>query len=82
MSLENGASITSLEEKSDLDPLQIIGTRMLLQLLHGETYFGVERVIREFESPWPMEVLQAVAQAKISTTSLRESLSLMAPKTS
>lgn len=64
VSLENGASITWLEDKRNLDLLQIIGTRMLLQLLHGETYFGVDRVIQEFEPPWPIEVLQSVAQGE------------------
>lgn len=64
VSLENGTSITSLEEDRNMDPLQIVGTRMLLQLLHGETYFGVDRVLQEFEPPWPIEVLQAVAQGE------------------
>ena len=62
VSLENGTSM--LLEEMNLDPLRIVGTRMLLQLLEGEDYIGVDRVMAEYEPPTPMEVLEAVSRGE------------------
>lgn len=62
VSLENGTSM--LLEEMNLDPLRIVGTRMLLQLLEGENFIGVDRVMAEYEPPTPMEVLEAVARGE------------------
>jgi len=57
VSLENGTSI-SWEER-DLSPLQIIGIRMLKQVLGTER--SPHRLLRDFEPPTPIEVLESVA---------------------
>ena len=62
VSLENGTSM--LQEERNLDPLRIIGTRMLLQLLKSESYIEVGRVMAEYKPPTPLEVLQAVARGE------------------
>ncbi|KAL1965212.1 hypothetical protein VTN77DRAFT_5966 [Rasamsonia byssochlamydoides] len=64
VSLENGTSITPLEKKRKVDSLRVIGARILLQLLPDETYFDVEQVLRDFDPPTPMEVLQSVADGE------------------
>ncbi|KAN0070583.1 hypothetical protein V8E54_011452 [Elaphomyces granulatus] len=62
VSLENGTGIT-LEEKAK-DPLRVIGTRMLLQLLPTEKYHDVDQVLEDFDPPTPIEVLQLVARGE------------------